>query len=80
MSGSKRVGSQSVELKNRPKIIAATSVVGPKEADGPLGEYFDIKLKDDKNGKDTFEKAWGSYMGIRPRDGCVCCSVRSSSK
>ncbi len=62
MSGSKRVGSQSVELKNRPKIIAATSVVGPKEADGPLGEYFDIKLKDDKNGKDTFEKAESSIL------------------
>lgn len=58
----KRVGSQTVEFRNRPKIIAATSVVGPKEAEGPLGEYFDIKLKDDKNGKDTYEKAESSIL------------------
>lgn len=62
MNCNKRVGSQTVELKNRPKLITATSVVGPKEADGPLGNYFDIKLKDDKNGKDTYEKAESSIL------------------
>ena len=62
MSCNKRVGTQTVELKNRPKLIAATSVVGPKEAEGPLGDYFDIKLKDDKNGKDTYEKAESSIL------------------
>lgn len=62
MNCNKRVGSQTVELKNRPKLITATSVVGPKEAEGPLGNYFDIKLKDDKNGKDTYEKAESSIL------------------
>lgn len=62
MDGNKRIGTQTVELKNRPKLISATSVVGPKEAEGPLGQYFDIKLKDDKNGRDTYEKAESSIL------------------
>lgn len=62
MNFGKRIGTQTVELKNRPKLITATSVVGPKEAEGPLGNYFDIKLKDDKNGKDTYEKAESSIL------------------
>lgn len=62
MNCNKRIGKQTVELRNRPKIITATSVVGPKEAEGPLGKYFDIKLKDDKNGKETYEKAESSIL------------------
>ena len=62
MEKNKRIGTQTIELKNRPKLISATSVVGPKEAEGPLGNYFDIKLKDDKNGKDTYEKAESSIL------------------
>lgn len=59
---SKRIGCQTIELKNRPKIVAATSVVGPKEGDGPLSNYFDIILKDDKNGKETYEQAESSIL------------------
>lgn len=62
MDNTKRIGRQTVELKNRPKIISATSVVGPKEGEGPLGSYFDITLKDDKNGKETYEKAESSIL------------------
>ncbi len=62
MNWGKRIGRQTVKLENTPKLISATSVVGPKEAEGPLGQYFDIKLKDDKNGKDTFEKAESSIL------------------
>lgn len=59
---SKRVGKQTIKLENKPKIIATTSIVGPKEGDGPLKDYFDIILEDDMNGKDTFEKAESSIM------------------
>lgn len=61
-NNSKRIGRQTIELKNRPKIVAATSVVGPKEGDGPLSQYFDIILKDDKNGKETYEQAESSIL------------------
>ncbi len=58
----KRVGEQTVKLEKKPKIIATTSVVGPKEGQGPLNSYFDVILKDDTNGQDTFEKAESSIM------------------
>ncbi len=50
----KRIGNQTVELKNSPTIIAAGSVVGPKEGQGPLKKYFDLILKDDL----FEEKSW----------------------
>ncbi|MCY6370484.1 stage V sporulation protein AD [Clostridium ganghwense] len=59
---SKRVGKQTVKLESKPKIIATTSVVGPKEGKGPLKDYFDIILQDDLDGKESFEKAESSMM------------------
>ncbi|GAA0686042.1 MULTISPECIES: stage V sporulation protein AD [Clostridium] len=61
---SKRMGEQTVKLEKKPKIIATTSVVGPKEGQGPLKDYFDIILKDDKNGQDSYEKAESSIMDL----------------
>ena len=53
----KKIGKQTVKLKDPPKIIAAYSIVGPKEGEGPLGSYFDEILNDDLFGKESFEKA-----------------------
>lgn len=61
-NSSKRVGAQTVKLEKPPKIIATSTIVGPKEGDGPLKDYFDIVLSDDTNGKDSFEKAESSMM------------------
>lgn len=58
----KRVGKQTVKLESRPRILATSSVVGPKEGEGPLKDYFDIIIKDDTNGKDSFEKAESSIL------------------
>lgn len=58
----KRVGAQTVKLEKKPRILATTSIVGPKEGEGPLKEYFDIILSDDMNGKESFEKAESSMM------------------
>lgn len=55
-----RVGKQTIRLDNKPKIIQTTSIVGIKEGQGPLASYFDIILKDDLNGQDSFEKAESS--------------------
>ncbi len=38
-------------------VLAAASVVGDKERQGPLGNLFDMHDKDDKFGQDTWEKA-----------------------
>jgi stage V sporulation protein AD len=58
----KRVGLQTVELKTKPRIISTTSIVGPKEGNGPLAKYFDKILKDDINGEKSFEKAESSIL------------------
>jgi stage V sporulation protein AD len=58
----KKIGKQTVYLSSMPSIIATYSVVGPKEGQGPLGEYFDIVLENDRNGKDSFEKAESSML------------------
>lgn len=58
----KRLGRQTVILKSKPKIVATHSIVGKKEGEGPLKDYFDDILKDDYNGKKSFEKAESSLM------------------
>ena len=53
----KRVGAQTVKLSNPPSMISAASIVGPKEGDGPLKDYYDLILEDDLWGEESFEKA-----------------------
>ncbi|MGG7057049.1 stage V sporulation protein AD [Clostridium tertium] len=53
----KKIGKQTVKLVHPPKIVATYSIVGPKEGEGPLGNYFDEILNDDLFGKESFEKA-----------------------
>ena len=49
--------SQTVIFKNRPTIIGAYSIVGPKEGEGPFRNYFDHIMTDDRFGEKTYEKA-----------------------
>ena len=58
----KKIGNQTVKFDNPPKIIATHSIVGPKEGQGPLSEYFDEVLNDDTLGKDSYEKAESQMM------------------
>ena len=50
-------GKQTVMIKNGVYITCGFTCVGQKESRGPLGEYFDVCLKDDKWGERSFEKA-----------------------
>ena len=52
-----RIGRQTVEIKSHVSIAGVGSVVGPKEAQGPLGTHFDILIDDIMAGEDTWEKA-----------------------
>lgn len=58
----KKIGKQSVKIESKPKIISSFSIVGPKEGEGPLKDYFDVILKDDLNGKKSYEKAESSIL------------------
>lgn len=42
---------------NSPRIVGRMSVVGEKEAKGPMGKYFSQCETDDKLGEKTFERA-----------------------
>lgn len=53
----KRIGNRTIKLENGPVIIETASIVGPKEAEGPLSKYFDIKLEDDLFGEKSWEFA-----------------------
>lgn len=53
----KRLGTQTIKLANPPSIISTYSIVGPKEGDGPLKDYFDLILEDDLWGEESWEKA-----------------------
>ena len=43
----KKLGSQSFKLDNPVTILEVASIVGKKEAAGPLAKYFDQCLEDE---------------------------------
>ena len=52
-----KLGKQTIHFENPPTIVESASIVGPKEADGPLAGYFDKCLDDEFWGEKTWEKA-----------------------
>lgn len=54
---SNRIGGQTIKLENPPCILSRATIVGKKEGEGPLGEFFDVVLKDDYFGEKSWEKA-----------------------
>ena len=58
----RRIGLQTVEIESKPRIIGTYNIVGPKEGQGPLKEYFDKIIEDDLNGTESFEKAETSLL------------------
>ncbi|MDE7301664.1 MAG: stage V sporulation protein AD [Clostridia bacterium] len=56
MAASKHKG-RTIFFDKAPKIIATSSVAGPKECAGIVGEYVETALSDDMFGESTFEKA-----------------------
>lgn len=52
-----KLGKQTIKLETKPCIYSTSSVVGPKEMDGPLSQYFELHIKDVFFDEKTFEKA-----------------------
>ena len=52
-----KIGKQTVKFDAPPTIVQTASIVGPKEADGPLASYFDNCLGDEFWGENSWEKA-----------------------
>lgn len=53
----KKIGKQTIQFDTPPTILDCASIVGPKEAQGPLAKYFDQTLDDEFWGEKTWEKA-----------------------
>lgn len=52
-----KLGKQTIHFENPPTIVETASIVGPKEAEGPMSGYFDQCLEDEFWGEKTWEKA-----------------------
>ncbi len=52
-----RIGSGTVILPNRPRVVSGAAIVGKKEGEGPLRDDFDAIIDDDLFGEETWEKA-----------------------
>ena len=48
---------QTLQFSCAPFVVGRCGVVGQKEGKGPLGQYFNVVLPDDKLSEKTFEKA-----------------------
>lgn len=55
-------GTRTFKFSLPPRILACSSVVGPKEGKGPLASYFDVSIPDDMYGEQTPEKAERKYL------------------
>ena len=56
------LGKQSIRFEKKPYIIGSGSIVGNKEAEGPMGELFDKIGYDDKFGAANWEEAESSLQ------------------
>ena len=61
-NGSIQKGKQSLVFHNPVYISASASVVGEKEGNGPLGQFFDLISTDNKLGGDTWEEAESNFQ------------------
>ncbi|MBQ7654738.1 MAG: stage V sporulation protein AD [Clostridia bacterium] len=53
----KRIGKNTIELENRPRILSSAAIVGKIEGEGPLGQEFDEIVEDALFGKENWEQA-----------------------
>ncbi len=53
---------RTIIFKNKPIIKGVSTVAGPKECSGCIGDHVDVKLDDDMFGENTFEKAESKMM------------------
>jgi len=53
----KRFGLQTLKFDNPITILETASIVGPKESEGPMADYFDKCLEDEFWEEKTWEKA-----------------------
>lgn len=69
-------GKQSIKFVQSPFLISAASVVGSKEAEGPLGKRFDKSSEDNLLGAKTWEEAEGNMQ----KEACVLALAKACKR
>ena len=69
----KRIGEGTLVFENKPAVAGYASVVGKKEADGPLGKLFDKVIYDSRGGVETYEDAESALQ----REAVICALEKS---
>lgn len=65
------MGKQTFFFHNKPVVMSASSVVGAKEGQGPLGNWFDIVSDDDTFGEKTWEKSESRMLKTAVEDAII---------
>ena len=60
--GSKRRGKYTICFEQPPIIKSYASIVGKKESEGPLKEYFDVVCEDPMMEQNSWEEAEGQLQ------------------
>lgn len=71
-----RCGKQSIRFENPPVITHWASVAGKKEAEGPLGSYFDLTEIDSYFGQKTWEQAEKRLQQLALQTLCKKASIK----
>ena len=58
----KHIGKQSILFEKNISIRETSSIVGKKEGEGPLSEFFDIIVEDSMFGQESWEKAESEFV------------------
>lgn len=74
-----KIGKQTLKLENTPKLLETSCAVGPKEAGGPLGNYFDIRTSDVFFGEKTFEKAESKFIDTAVQNLLIKTSIQKEN-
>lgn len=75
----KHLGRQTVRFETPPSILATASVVGKKEGEGPLRDYFDQVHEDTKFGQSSWEKAESQMQTLALQAALTKASVSPSA-
>lgn len=74
-----KVGTQTIKFDNPITVLETASIVGPKEAAGPMAKYFDKCLEDEFWGEKTWEKAESKIIRETVNSNIIKANIPASS-
>lgn len=73
----KRIGKSTILFPSKPTITGFYSVVGKKEWEGPLGEWFDLTVGEGHVGLDSWEKAESKLIELSTKGAMEMAGISS---